>query len=57
VDLTLVPYMDSMSLGVIIGHYVRCQGKGFRMIVKGASPRVLELFKIANVEMVLRITA
>jgi anti-anti-sigma factor len=57
VDLTLVPYMDSMGLGVIVGHYVRCQGKGVKMILKGASPRVLELFRIAKVDAVLSFSA
>ncbi|HXC96846.1 MAG TPA: hypothetical protein VNU92_14185 [Edaphobacter sp.] len=28
VDLTGVPYMDSMGLGRIVTHLVHCQGKG-----------------------------
>ena len=30
-DLTQVPYMDSCGLGLIIGHFVRCQNKGIRL--------------------------
>ena len=49
-DLTEVPYMDSMGLGILIRHYVHCQAKGIRLMVIGAGPRVLSLFQIANVE-------
>ena len=37
-DLTEFPYMDSTGLGIIVSHYVRCQGKGVRMIAAGVSP-------------------
>ena len=49
-DLTDVPYMDSTGLGRVISHYVHCHGKGVRMVVAGASPRVLELFKLTKVD-------
>src|SRR5271156_2934873 len=51
-DLTDVPYMDSTGLGTIVRHYVRCHGKGVRLIAAGVSPRVLELFKLTKVEAV-----
>ena len=35
-DLTEVPYMDSAGLGLIVSHYVRCQGRGVRLVVAGA---------------------
>lgn len=56
-DLTDVPYMDSTGLGMIVRHYVRCQGKGIRLIAAGVSPRVLELFKLTKVEAVFSMTA
>jgi anti-anti-sigma factor len=31
-DLTEVPYMDSAGLGLIVSHYVRCQGRGVRLV-------------------------
>src|SRR5712671_3283732 len=40
-DLTEVPYMDSAGLGLIVSHYVRCQGRGVRLVVAGVTPRVL----------------
>src|SRR5438309_10592906 len=56
-DLTQVPYMDSMGLGMLVRHYVHCQAKGIRLIVTGVNPRVLSLFRIANVEKLLGATA
>lgn len=56
-DLTEVPYMDSTGLGMIVRHYVRCQGKGVRLIAAGVSPRVLELLKLTKVEAVISMTA
>ena len=52
-DLTEVPYMDSTGLGMIVRHYVRCQGKGVRMVAAGASERVLELFKLTKMDGVI----
>jgi anti-anti-sigma factor len=52
-DLTRVPYMDSSGLGMIVTHYVHCQGKGIRLILAGVSPRVLELFKMTKVDTTL----
>jgi anti-anti-sigma factor len=52
-DLTKVPYIDSTGLGMIVRHYVRCQGKGVRMIAAGANARVLELFKLTKMEGVI----
>jgi anti-anti-sigma factor len=48
-DLTEVPYIDSTGLGTIVRHYVRCHGKGVRLIAAGVTPRVLELFKLTKV--------
>jgi anti-anti-sigma factor len=56
-DLTDVPYMDSSGLGMVIRHYVRCQDKGVRFIVTGVGPRVLELFKLTNVDAVIPMIA
>jgi ABC-type transporter Mla MlaB component len=49
-DLTEVPYMDSAGLGVVVRHFVRCKSKGVPLIVAGAGPRVLELFKLTKVD-------
>jgi len=49
-DLTDVPYLDSCGLGLIVGHFVRCQGNGVHFIAAGAGPRVLELFKTTKVD-------
>ena len=52
-DLTDVPYMDSTGLGMVVRHYVRCQDKGVQFIAAGVNPRVLELFKLTNVDAVI----
>jgi anti-sigma B factor antagonist len=49
-DLTEVPYMDSAGLGLIVSHYVRCQGRGVPLVVAGVSPRVLQLFEMTTVD-------
>lgn len=54
-DLTEVPYMDSRSLGMLVRHHVRCQGRGIRLKITGISPRVRELFRITKIERVLSI--
>jgi anti-anti-sigma factor len=56
-DLTDVPYMDSSGLGMVVRHYVRCQDKGVRFVAAGVNPRVLELFKLTNVDAVIPIIA
>ena len=56
-DLTDVPYMDSTGLGMVVRHYVRCQDKGVRFSAAGVNPRVLELFKLTNVDTVIPIIA
>ena len=49
-DLTAVPYMDSAGLGLIVSHYVRCQGRGVRLVAAGVSPRVLQLLEMTKVD-------
>jgi anti-anti-sigma factor len=57
IDLTGVPYMDSTGLGRLVSHYVHCKDKGIRMVAAGATPRVMELFKMTHVDSVLPIVA
>ncbi len=49
-DLTEVPYMDSAGLGMLVSHYVRCQGRGVRLVVAGVSSRVVQLFELTKVD-------
>lgn len=55
-DLTQVPYMDSTGLGRIVTHFVHCRNHGIRMVVAGASPRVLELIRMTKVDSVLQLS-
>ncbi len=52
-DLSDVPYMDSAGIGMIVSHFVRCQGKGIRMVAAGVSPRVLQLFHVTKVDSIV----
>ncbi len=54
-DLKGVPYMDSTGLGMLAGHYARCQSKGIRLSITGVSSRVQELFRLTGMEKVLPI--
>ena len=56
-DLAGVPYIDSAGLGLLMNHYVHCQGKGARMVVAAANSRVLDLFKITRVDAILPFAA
>jgi anti-anti-sigma factor len=49
-DLTEVPYMDSAGLGMIVSHYVRCQGRGVRLVAAGVSPRVSQLLEMTKLD-------
>lgn len=53
-DLTRVPYMDSSGLGLLVSHYSHCRRNGVRFLVAGATPRVLELFRITKVDKLLQ---
>lgn len=52
-DLSEVPYMDSMGLGMIVTHYVRSTNNGVKTIAAGLTPRVLELFQLTKVDNII----
>lgn len=49
-DLTSVPYVDSMGLGMLVTHHVHCHNRGIRMVAAGMGPRVLQLLKLTKVD-------
>jgi anti-anti-sigma factor len=49
-DLSHVPYMDSVGLGSLVGTYVSCQKSGRRIALSGVTPRVWQLFQITKLE-------
>jgi|GEM_PF-348928 len=55
-DLTEVPYMDSCGLGLIVGHFVRCQNNGVHLIAAGVTPRVLQLLITTKTDHLFPIT-
>jgi anti-anti-sigma factor len=54
-DLVQVPYMDSAGLGFLVSHFAHCERNGIRLIVTGAGPRVLELFRMTKVDKLLQL--
>jgi anti-anti-sigma factor len=56
-DLTGVPYMDSIGVGMMASQYVRCQGNGVRMVLAGVTPRVLQVLKLTKLDTFLPMTA
>jgi anti-anti-sigma factor len=54
-DLSGVPYMDSVGLGMLVRLYVSSRNKGIRMSICGSNPRVSELFKLTKMDSVLPI--
>jgi anti-anti-sigma factor len=56
-DISAVPYMDSAGMGLLMNHYVHCQGKGGRLVVAGTNSRVMDLFKVTKVSTILPLAA
>jgi anti-anti-sigma factor len=50
IDLSDVPYIDSAGLGLIVSHYVRCQGRDVRLVLAGVNPRVIQLLEMTRVD-------
>lgn len=55
IEMLGVPYMDSAAMGAIISFYVSCHRNGQKLIVCGLNYRVIELFKLMNVDRVITI--
>jgi anti-sigma B factor antagonist len=53
IDLTAVPYMDSASLGSILGFHVSCEREGRKYALVGVSARLHTLFKVSGVDSML----
>lgn len=49
--------MGSLGLGMLAGHYVRCQRNKIRLSITGVSPRVQELLRLTKMDTVLPIAA
>jgi anti-sigma B factor antagonist len=53
IDLTGVPYMDSASLGAIMGAHVFCQRNHRQYALVGVAERVKTLFEVGGVDKLL----
>jgi anti-anti-sigma factor len=57
IELSGVPYMDSMGLGMIVTQFVHCKGRGVRLVVAGLTPRVQQLFELTKMVGVIPMAA
>jgi len=57
IDLTAVPYMDSASLGSVLGFHVSCEKEGRKYALRGASDRLRSLFRMSGVDSMLHYAA
>ena len=48
-DLSDVPYIDSVGLGSLVATYVSHQKAGRCLVLTGVTPRVMKVLKITNV--------
>ncbi|HWC99213.1 MAG TPA: STAS domain-containing protein [Candidatus Sulfopaludibacter sp.] len=55
IDLSGVPYMDSASLGSVLGFHVSCQRESRKYALIGPSDRLKTLFRISGVQELLSI--
>ena len=53
INLKHVPYMDSASLGCLIGLHVTCEERKTRYALIGASDRIKTLFRVTQVHNIL----
>jgi anti-sigma B factor antagonist len=53
IDLSGVPYMDSASLGSVLGFHVSCEKDGRKYALAGASDRLRSLFRMSGVDSML----
>jgi anti-sigma B factor antagonist len=49
-DMSHVPYVDSVGLGSLVGVHVSCQKSGRLLALSGVNPRVTQLFQITKLE-------
>jgi anti-sigma B factor antagonist len=57
VDLTDVPYIDSVALGIFVGLHVSCEGNGRKYALVGANERLRTLFDLTHVKSFLVVYA
>ena len=56
-DMSLVPYVDSAGLGVLVGCNSKVKNAGGEMRLAGVEARVLQLLKLAFLESIFTIDA
>ena len=55
IDMSVIDFMDSSGLGLVMGRHALMQRKGGELVVRGANERVMRIFKLAGLERMVRI--
>jgi anti-sigma B factor antagonist len=50
VDVADVPYIDSAGIGCLVGAHVSREHAGRKLIIAGASPRLVDMLKVTKVD-------
>ena len=50
VDVADVPYMDSAGIGCLVGAHVSREHSGRKLIIAGATPRLMDMLKVTKVD-------
>lgn len=54
-DLSVVDFMDSSGLGLIMGRYSVMSGLGGETVLRDPSPSILKIIKLAGLERMIKI--
>jgi len=54
IDLSAVPYIDSVALGSLLGLHVSCEQKGRQYALAGTIERLENIFRVTHVDNILR---
>ncbi len=54
-DIAQVPYMDSAGLGLLVNAYVAAQKHSRKVVIAGATQRIMALFELTKVDSLLKV--
>ena len=54
-DLSLIDFMDSSGLGLIMGRYMKMQAVGGVLVLREPNERILKILKLAGLEKIVNI--
>lgn len=55
IELSMIDFMDSSGLGLIMGRYAKMQSIGGELILRDPNERLVRIFKLAGLERIVEI--